>query len=1025
MLCTFRTLRFVLAFLAISASAEQLPIRAYGPADGFPSRVVEAITRDSRGFLWFATREGLAQFDGYEFRTYDKRNGLPRDEVFDFLETRDGVYWAATADGLAKFDPNAPVARKFTVYRPDSPDARRIRVLYEDRSGQIWCGTENGLFRLRRTNSGQEWQMDPVPLVLDSGKPPIDPRISSILLDSHGNLWLGTIRALYRRSSSGRLSEFQISPPIGVDFRWNALFEDSAGRLWAGAGYGLWRILPKGPDEYTLVPVFVPKQRLVISSMLSHPDGGLWLGTSSGLIHWIPSPDGLSGTKRLFNETNGLSHVDIAALATDCEGNLWMGTDGGGAMRLSPHDFVTFTSADGLSIARHGQPTLFRDRSGEVDVALHHVVNVQRGGSFIEYIPAVPIPPNGYPGWGWHQSILRDVAGEWWFATGTGLVRFPDVPVETLARTRPKAVYTDRDGLRTSDIFRIFEDSDAGIWIACIGPLGVNGLSRWDRHTSTLRHFPSAHPNSVASAFAEGHDRTIWIGYYDGALGRYRNGSFTYYTGQDGLADGGIQALHVDRAGRLWIASRRGLTRVDAPAEEQPRFRRFGTVDGLSSNVMLCIAEDSAGRIYLATGRGIDRIDAGGEITGATVRHYTEANGLTKGDLVDVLVDRHGDLWASSKLGISRLTPEARQTPSAPPVVIRGLRIRGVPYPLSDLGETRVGRLTFASDQNQFEIDFSTLAFAPGVPIKYQYRLDPADRDWTEPSDQRTVTLSTVSPGSYRFSVRFSDGGLGGSGLPAILEFTILAPVWQRWWFRLTMISAMLGIIYWLHHYRTLRVVELERVRTRIASDLHDDIGSGLSQIAVLSEVARAQLDGASAGPKSTLMNIGLVSRELSECMSDIVWSVNPRRDRLSDLTQRMRRFSSDLLSGSNIDLHFLAPLTGEAVPIPAQMRREVFLIFKEAVNNLTRHSGCSRAEIEVSIEDASLKLRVEDNGTGMGDRCHEGNGLRSMTERARRLGGAIEIGRSAIGGVCIVLRVPVRASRLRRWIPTGRCGES
>ena len=333
--------RLVLALSTLAARAEQLPIHTYGPADGFPSKTVEAITRDSRGFLWFATREGLAQFDGYEFRTYGKANGLPRDAVADFLETRSGIYWAATADGVAKFDPDAPPARKFTVYRPNRPVARRIHVLYEDRSARVWCGTEDGLFLLKESKDKGSWLLDPVPLNLDSGRTPIDPRISSLFEDSHGNMWMGTIRALYVRRRDGRVSEFQVSPREGYDFQWNAISEDSEGRLWAGTGFGLWRILPKESDQYRLYPVFVPKRRLIIWSIRRHPAGGFWLGTSAGLMHWTPAPDGRSGEKRAFTQANGLTHSDVGAIATDREENLWLGTTGGGVMRLARNGFIT------------------------------------------------------------------------------------------------------------------------------------------------------------------------------------------------------------------------------------------------------------------------------------------------------------------------------------------------------------------------------------------------------------------------------------------------------------------------------------------------------------------------------------------------------------------------------------------------------------------------------------------------------------------------------------------------------------
>jgi ligand-binding sensor domain-containing protein/two-component sensor histidine kinase len=1016
-------IRVGLCLIAIRAlapspgKAEQLPLRAYGPAEGFPSKTVEVIIRDSRGFLWFATREGLVQFDGYEFRTYNKTSGLPRNPVADFLETRSGIYYAATPEGLAKFEPNGPPGHKFTLYRPEQPEPPAGVSLYEDHAGRVWYGTEDGLYLIQQTSDKRGWRIQPASLIAEGTHATIRGMIQSLFEDSGGNLWIGTMRALYVRRPNGRVSRYQPAQFEGADFQWNAVFEDSQGRLWAGTGSGLWRILPAESGEYKLAPVYVPERRLIVWSIVAHPAGGLWLATSSGLMHWTPNADGLSGDKRLYTRANGLSFADIGALATDREGNLWIGTNGSGVMRLARNGFVTYNEVDGINLGKHGEPTVFRDLSGEVHTAFHQEISVRRGERFIAITPALPGGPNAYPGWAWHQSILRDHTGEWWFATGTGLVRFPNVPVEALSHTRPKAIYTIRDGLRTNDIFRIFEDSSGGIWIACIGPSSGNGLTRWDRRTGSFEHF-SAHTITVAMSFAEDRDHSIWIGYYDGALGHYVNGAFTFYTSQDGLAGGGIQSVHIDRAGRLWIASNRGLTRVDSIVKGRPQFLRFGTPDGLSSNVVLCLAEDAQGRIYLATGVGVDRIEATGLISPARVRHYTEADGLTKGELVDMMIDGHGDLWCTSRVGISRLTPEPDFARTPPPMLIRGLRIRGVPYRLSDLGESRFANLTLAPDQNQIQFDFSTLAFAAGEPIKYQYRLDPLDSVWSDPSDQRTINFSHVAPGSYRFSARMVTSG-GVEVQPATVDFVVLAPLWQRWWFRLTAVSLIFAIVLWLHHYRTLRVVELERVRTRIATDLHDDIGSGLSQIAVLSEVARAEAAG-KTNLQSALSNIANVSRELTESMSDIVWSVNPSRDRLPDLTQRMRRFASDVLSGGNTEFRFLAPASQHAILLPADVRREVFLIFKEAVNNLVRHSGCSRAEIEISFGGGYLTLRVDDNGSGFAERFHgDGHGLRNMSERAKRIGGSFSVKESALGGVGVLLKVPIHTSLFGNRIPT------
>ncbi len=1005
---------FGLVALANCVLCERLPIRAYSTADGLGSNEVNAIARDSDGFLWFATREGLSRFDGYEFNTYDRANGLPRDRISDFLQSRSGTFWAATSDGLAKFEPNAPAASKFTVYRPENAEARQIHVLYEDRARQLWCGTEAGLFRVRAPAVPDgDWQFEPVPIILPSGKPGTDHRVISLFEDRRGDLWIGTFHALYRRTRDGRAFEYRRKPREGVDFLWNTVFEDRKGRLWVGTGFGLWRLLPDGSGDYRLSPIYVPKRRLIVWSMLEDSKGKVWLGTSGGLMAWNGDADP-AHAPQTYTEVNGLTTNEITALCLDREGNLWLGSGGGGAMRLARNGFVTYTPADHVSFGRFTgiNGTLFSDRAGEVYVAFHHVIDAWRKERFVEIIPAIPKPHTPYLGWGWHQTILQDETGEWWIATGEGLVQFPAVGIERLERTRPRAVYTMRNGLRTNDIFRIFEDGRGGIWVACIGP-SVNGLSRWDRRTRSFRHF-SDHTSDVATAFAEDRNGSIWVGFYNGALARFRGGSFTFFGVQNGLAGGGIQALHVDRAGRLWIASSRGLTRADAPSELRPHFARFGTRDGLSSNVILCLTEDRWGRIYLATGRGIDRLEASGKIVPSRVKHYTEADGLTKGDLRDVAFDAKGILWCVSKQGVSRFSPEPDIAHPPPPVFIHQIRMRGVR--LSGIGETAIPPLTFRPDQNQLQIDFSGLAFAAGETLRYQYKLEPADRNWSEPSEQRTVNYSDIAPGRYRFLARaITESGII-SDRPAAFRFTVLSPIWRQPRFQLLGLLLLLAVLYLMAHYRTRRVLELERVRTRIATDLHDDIGSGLSQIAVLTEVARTRANGAGSEEVTAMLSkIASVSRELSESMGDIVWSVNPRRDRLSDLVQRMRRFGSDLLSGRNIDFRFHVAAPEHEIRIAPGVRRELYLIFKEALTNVVRHSGCTRADIGVSVDSSWLELKMQDNGNGLPGTNHtDGHGIASMHERARRIKGQLDLVSGEHGGLVITVRVPVRSRPLR-----------
>jgi signal transduction histidine kinase len=212
-----------------------------------------------------------------------------------------------------------------------------------------------------------------------------------------------------------------------------------------------------------------------------------------------------------------------------------------------------------------------------------------------------------------------------------------------------------------------------------------------------------------------------------------------------------------------------------------------------------------------------------------------------------------------------------------------------------------------------------------------------------------------------------------------------------------------------LRHSREERLAELEQVRSRIATDLHDDIGASLTQIAILSEVAQAQSKNGSSEP---LKQITSVSNELVGTMSDIVWSINPQKDHFSDLTQRMRRFASDVLSAKRIGLQFEASHETDAVILNSNIRREVFLVFKEAINNIVKHSEAGRVEVTVGIDDGEMRLMIRDDGRGFAsgatDDTDGGNGVPSMKRRAHAIDGRLEIETAAGDGTVIRLNVPI-----------------
>ena len=301
------------------------------------------------------------------------------------------------------------------------------------------------------------------------------------------------------------------------------------------------------------------------------------------------------------------------------------------------------------------------------------------------------------------------------------------------------------------------------------------------------------------------------------------------------------------------------------------------------------------------------------------------------------------------------------------------------------------------------------LSFAVGDVLRYQYKLEGSGADWSAPTEQRTVNFASLSPGRYHFLVRAvnSDGVL--SVQPAAVTFTILPPIWQRWWFLTLMLIVGALSVYALYRYRVARLLELERVRTRIASDLHDDIGSNLSLIAGLSEVLRQQTRQVDSQIAERLSVIANASRQSVEAMGDIVWAVNPKRDNVLDLAHRMRRFGSDSLKARNIEFRLAAPKPNQNVKLNAEVRREVFLVYKEGIHNIARHSGCQTAEAALKIERGMIILELRDDGLGFDEaNVDQGHGLESMRRRAEKLGGRIDVSSRPGAGTTMTLTAPV-----------------
>ncbi len=985
------------------ARAERLPIQTYTTTDGLETSFVHRILQDSRGFIWFSTRNGLSRFDGYQFITYNVAQGLPHSTINFLLETRSGVYWVATnGGGVCRFNPERAASSTargqagplFTVYPVgDQPASNRVNILYEDRAGRVWAGTDDGLFRL------EENKFRRVEMGLPRG-PAFNSGVNAIMEDRRGGLWVGINGELIRLSPNGHTERYTARHGLTASGIWS-LLEDREGRIWVGAIRGLYLLAPEpNPNKSIVARRYTTIDGLPSNTVLAlsqSSDGRILIGTSGGLAEF----DGAQ--MRSYTKAHGLSEPGVNSIIEDRDGNIWMGTYGSGVMKIIRNGFISYGVEEGRGFTQIY--SILEDANGRLlTIAEGWVISQLDKGKIISARPNVPEDVNNY----WMPQIaFLDRMGDWWVANSKKLYRFPrQSRIERLARIRPKAVYTSRDGLPDGTVHRFFEDSRGDLWFSI--PVNTRiKLLRWERATETFHKYTEADglpSSSLPFTFCEDRTGALWVGLYDGGVARYRNGRFKLFNATDGWPAGVITSLFIDRSGRLWVASNQyGVSRIDDPAADHPKPINYGMAEGLSSNDARCFTEDQWGRIYIGTVRGVDRLNPS---TGG-VKHFTLADGLSADFVISALRDRRGWLWFGTWKGLSRLIPEPDRPAAAPPVLITGLRVAGVARPVSELGQTEVTGLELASNQNQIQIDFTCLAFALGERLRFRYKLEGADGDWNAPTSQRTINYASLRPGAYRFIVQAINPDGQFSPAPAVVAFNILPPVWQRWWF-IALAAALAGSgLYALYRYRLTRMIEMERVRTRIAADLHDDIGSSLSQIAIISEVLHKQIKPQEQSVDRNLSLMARVSREAVDSMSDIVWAINPQRDHMHDLVRRMRRFASETFPARDIDFSFKVPGSEHDIKLDADVRRQVFLIFKESVNNIVRHSGCARAEIEMRVEGHWLVLKIADNGQGIGGaRFTEGNGLLSMRRRAESLGGALDVTSGDNGGTTIALKV-------------------
>ncbi len=957
---------------------------------------VAALVQTSDGYLWLGTYHGLVRFDGVRFTVFDSSNTpeLPNSRITSLFEAGDGTLWIGHETGeLTRLR-----QRRFeaVVLTGDWPGGA-IAAMATDAEGDLWVLNDEGvLFRVR----------DGLRLECPGGAGPN--RGAVLARQQNGTLWVAANGEVGKVKGKS-LHTFQF-PSVGGTESYQRVAGGRRGALWLVTNAGRIRkwTAVKGWEEDAGI---LPAGAGLASALVEMRDGRLVVGTlKNGLYIFAPGE-----APQHLNRQNGLSHNWVRCLCEDHEGNIWIGT-GGGMDTLRPRKVSMLSPPDGLQGCAALSFDVEKDGTFWVGTEGAGLYRYQLG-SWTHYGEAEGLG-NSYI---W--SVLQRRNGDLWVGTwGAGLfVRQGDrfeIPPET--------------GQLAEPVVALCESRDGDLWVGT-----TTGLRRyhggrlvWSVDRSRLM-FPDVR------AITEAPDGTVWFGMSGGGLGALRDGDLTVYRKADGLPSNFVQALLAEPDGTLWIGtSDAGLGRWRAG-----RFSRIGRAEGLPAAALCHLVDDGTGHLWISSNRGIfllNKIElnrcADGELETVRCISYGKAEGLATlvcsgGFNPGARQTEDGRLWFPTAKGLAAIDPtNVMINPVPPPVVIEALVVEGRGVELAGGG----GELRIPAGRQRFEVRYTALSFMAPEKVRFRYRLEGLEAGWTEAGSQRSAQYSYLPPGSYRFQVIacnnddiWNEGG-------AVLAFTVLPQVWQTWWFRAgSLVIGATGVgagVLALGRRRVRRKLQqlerqraLERERARIARDIHDDLGASLTRITLLSQSARAELEGQPQAA-ADVDQIYSTARELTRAMDEIVWAVNPKHDTLDSVVTYLGRFAQSFLSSAGLRCRLDVPLNLPPWTITSESRHNLYLTLKEALNNVIKHASATEVRICLELRPEGFTLAIIDNGCGFDSagltpatnpaeplRNASGNGLANMQKRMEEIGGRCEWQTAKGEGTRVILTLPVK----------------
>lgn len=1011
--------------------------------DGVTDRIINCIIQDVQGFIWIGSADGLTRYDGYTCVAYrhseNDQWSISDNEVNALCTDDEGTLWIGTRNGLNRYDARND---RFDIFLHDeknknSLSSNEIFALAKDNDGNIWIGTYGGgldkITKVKSTSNKALYQFKHYKHTAGNNSISND-QIFSICFDDASRAWIGTsgglnlllpgsekfIRFYHQDNNKTTISNnmvykicadkngamwlcgknmldkitLSLTDPSRItvehflykfsgetqadDWSINNCMVDKKGNVWVATNdEGLFKMKLSNNNEVISCEQFTGNSQISYSLASSNVyylfedrSGAIWIGTSKGVSKYIPE-------KSRFNEANLFDKVSlpqnrfVMALLSDKQNRFWFAYD-----------------ADTL-----------------------HVISKEKNKFSLNSISLISNQSNS----GQINSLYQSAAGDIYIGTLLqGLFIIPASSQNIFYKT--KWIRIDREkysSLPSNNIYSIAEDKHGIIWIGT-----YKGLCSYNPKSKQLQPVYVS-PKAVVfeyviKALCFDDNNAMWMG-TDNGLFLVKDGiiqqSFKNNPNDSNtISNNKITAIHFDRNKNIWIGTKGGLNFFDAANQ---KFKRYTVKNGLINDFIRSIKEDSRGNLWIATNHGLIKYD----LIEKKFYTYETEDGLCSDEFMtnSAASDSSGIFYFGTNNGLVSFDPlNIHPNQYKPPVVITAVKVMN--QPIESFGDSAIlvkyrkeKKLVLHYNQNFFSFEFAALNYINSQKNQYAFMLEGVDHDWNYSGSQRFAGYTDIKPGNYTFKVKASNNDGIWNDIPVTIAVIIIPPWWQTWWFYSVCFVLASSLIYLVYRIRVKQILKLYKLRSSIAKDLHDDVGSALSSIALLSKIAEEEKINARLKPEEILFRIGNTSKKMIDLMDDIVWSVNPDNDRFSNMLVRMREYAAEMLEARNINFTFTINENIDAMKIPMQMRKDYFLIFKEAVNNLAKYSNCNKASVLIEHYNRSIITTIADDGNGFDETIiHSGNGLKNMRARADALKGKIEIHSAKDKGTIVTLIMPV-----------------